>query len=241
MIKRPFKKKWLNSSLLILVLMCFHLNAQNDSEDFNTWTGLALDYELNKDWKIGIEGQLRMEDNVSEIDQYFGEIGVQYKLLADFKLAAGLRYVRNNDHRGSIQGYENHLRYNVDVSYKHKIERVGLKYRLRYQNKNELGISIDDGDLIKHGIRFKGTINYNFKNWKLDPKLSSEIFNRFEKNDPYNGFNKYRISVGTNYKLKNIGELNLSYLFEKEFDVLNPQMVHIISLKYGYIIKKSKK
>lgn len=234
------RKFWLISALQFMSLMSIHLYAQVDNEDLNTWTAITLDYELNEDWKISIEGQLRMEENVSEIDQYFGEIGIQYNLPADFKLATAIRFIRNNDRKGNIQGYENHLRYNIDMRFKHKIDKVELKYRLRYQNKNELGISTDNGDLLKHGIRLKTTVGYKFKNWKLDPEVAGEIFNRFEKNDPNNGFNKYRISLGTNYKIKKIGELSLTYLFEREFNISNPQTLHIISLKYGYSLKRNK-
>ncbi len=149
----------------------------------------------------------------------------------------GFRYIRNNDTNGNIQGYENFFRYNIDLSYRHKLDRLGLKYRVRYQNRNEIGLSSSEGDIARQRFRFKTTFDYNIRNWKLDPELSGELFNGFRKNGTENGFDKYRISLGTSYKVKKIGRFSLFYRLEKEFNVTNPETLNILSFKYTYTIK----
>lgn len=209
--------------------------AQQD-EDFNIWSAAELRYELDKNWSFGIEGQIRLKENVSVIDEYFGEISVQRKLSKGFRLRNGFRFIRENDNQGNIQGYENHIRFHLDLIYKHDLDRLTFKYRLRYQNKNELGITRRGGDYAAQRIRLKTTGEYDFRNWKLDPELSGEIFNSFEKKGSENGFDKFRINFGTTIRINKKNDINLLYRFEKEFNVLNPDSFHILSIKYNYTI-----
>ena len=120
--------------------------------------------------------------------------------------------------------------------YKHQINNFKIGYRLRYQNKNELGVSSDEGDVAKQNIRFKSSLEYNFKHWKFDPKFSAEIFNRIQDGSD-NGFSKYRLTLGTDYKIKGFGKLGVFYRFEKDLNVDFPDTTNILGLKYMYSFK----
>lgn len=223
--------------ILITMLLSNITYAQNeDISDWGLWSAIGLNYELNKKWSFGLEQQLRLKEDFSAVDEYFTQLEAGYKVFKNFKIGGGLRYIRENDNQGNIQGYENHFRFNIDASYKHKFDRVSLRYRLRYQNKNELGISSNDGDYPNQNIRLKGAIKYNLKNWSLDPKFSAEIFNRFQEGED-NRFNKYRLTFGTDYEIKNFGEIGLFYRMEKELNVNSPETKNIVGLKYIYTFK----
>lgn len=227
------KKIWFST---LLVCMLFIANGfsqdENDTSDLENWTAINLKYKLNKKWSFDIEGQLRLKEDISEISEYFTELNTTYSISKGFKIGAGIRYIKENDNVGKIQGYEDHFRFHVDASYKHKINDFTLKYRLRYQNKNELGV--DDYD--NQHFRFKTSLEYNFKNWKLDPIISGEIYNHLEKGEE-NGFDKYRITLGTEYKFKEMGTLGLFYRIEKELNETIPETTNIIGLKYSYTFK----
>ena len=109
-----------------------------DTDDLESWTSIGLKYKLNKKWSFGLEEQLRLDENISEVSKYFTELDAEYSISKSFDIGGGLRYIRNNDNKGNIQGYENHFRFHVDATYKHKINALSLKYRLRYQNKKLL-------------------------------------------------------------------------------------------------------
>ena len=210
-----------------------------DVKDLESWTSIGLKYKLNKKWSFELEEQLRLDENISEIGEYFTQLNAEYSISKNFDIGGGLRYIRENDNKGNIQGYENYFRFNLDASYKHKINNFSIKYRLRYQNKNELGVSTDDGDYAKQNLRFKTSIGYDIKKWKLDPKFSAEIFNHFEEGED-NGFSKYRLTLGTDYKIKNFGKIGLFYRMEKELNVDIPETTNIIGLKYTYTLKNKK-
>ncbi len=110
---------------------------------------------------------------------------------------------------------------------------MDLGFRLRYQNKNELGISSLAGDYPSQKIRLKSSLKYNIRNWKFDPKLSAEIFHHFQTGEE-NKFNKYRITIGTDFKIWRLGELGIYYRLERELNVFNPLTANILRIKYVY-------
>ena len=221
--------------VLIIVFQVFFSKpviAQSNT-DFQAWSAIELKYKPNKKLSFGLEAQWRLKENASITDQYFAELTSEYEIFDNFKLGVAIRFIRDNDTKGNIQGYENYIRVHLGVSYTHKIERIKLKYRVRVQNKNELGVSKIEGDYNKQGIRFKINMEYNIRNWKLDPKISGEIFHPFEKGES-TSFNKYRISFGTEYKLKGIGKINLYYRIENKINTEFPDTTNILELKFTY-------
>lgn len=224
----------------LMLISCLAYGQTQGDRDWASWNTIGIDYKANDKWSFSLEEQLRLKENISAIDNYFTQLSANYELFNDFEIGVGIRYIRENDNQGAVQGYENFFRFQVELNYKHKFNNFKIGYRLRYQNKNELGVSYDEGDFPNQNIRFKTSIGYNIKNWSLDPKLSAEIFNRFQEGKE-NGFNKYRLTVGTDYKIKNFGKIGAFYRYEKDLNVDLPDVTNIIGLKYTYSIKRSKK
>lgn len=205
--------------------------------DLETWTSGKLNIKMNKKWHSGLTGQVRMDENSSELKNYFFQGNLDHKLFKGFWLSGGLRYITRNDNEGNTQGFEHYLRYQLDFIYKHDIKRLDFKYRLRYSNRNEIGVSLDDGDTHVQYFRLKAGLDYNIKKWKFDPELSGEIFNRQVNGGFNNGFDAYRITFGTSYKIKGVGKIGLAYRMEREFDSYYPMTTNIIRIKYAYTLK----
>lgn len=228
-------KLWITTLILCTLFISNGFSQDDDDyKDLESWTAVNLKYKLTKKWAFDLEAQIRLKDDISEISEYFGELNTTYAVSKKFKLGGGIRYIKENDNVGNVQGYEDHFRFHFDASYKHKINDFSLKYRLRYQNKNELGVD----DYNNQHIRLKAAVGYNIKNWKLDPKFAAEIFNHFEKGEE-NGYNKYRLTFGTEYKFKKMGTIDLFYRIQKELNETNPETTNIIGLKYSYTIKNN--
>ena len=233
------KFKYHNYSKIVTFVLFILITSTGFSQtvkDFETWSAIGIEYKLTKKWDFGLEEQLRLKNNSSEVDEYFTQLNINYEAFDNFEFGGGLRYIKVNDNQGNTQGYENHFRFHLDASYKHKINNFSLKYRLRYQNKNELGVSNSNGDYANQHIRFKTSIGYNIKRWKLDPTFSAEIYNHFEEGKE-NGFDKYRLTVGTTYKMKKTGKFKLFYRVEKKINVVYPKTIDIIGFSYTYILK----
>ncbi|WP_027419321.1 DUF2490 domain-containing protein [Crocinitomix catalasitica] len=200
--------------------------------DLETWSRIGLDLKLNKKWSMGIDQQLRLKHNSSLIDQILTDIDVKYKLSKQFYFGAAIRYIAD---RKSDLSYDNDFRYNFDLGYKHKMDRFSLDYRLRYQNKNEIGLSKALGDEAIHGLRFRLNAEYDFKDWKLDPYFSTEIFS-----DPSHfrdGLSKARFTLGTDYSIIKSGKLGVFYRIEREIGETYPKTTYIVGAKFTYTIK----
>lgn len=225
--------------LLKLMLLVSVLSYGQDTKtllvrDFETWSGINLKYKVNKKWAMALKSQLRLENNSSEISQYFGQFDLKYALSKHFDLVGGFRYIRKNDNSGDVQGYKNRVRYQFDGIYSHKLNDFNFKYRVRYQNRNE--VDADENDEAKKAIRFKAGFSYNIKKWKLDPEVSGEVFRSLgEESDQQ--FEKYRLTIGTSFKVHKAAKVAVFYRFENELNTTNPVAVNILGAKYTYSLK----
>lgn len=220
----------------VFVLTTFFIQnnyAQNDDlNDWESWNSIGLKYKLNKKWSFELEEHLRLKENISEIDKYFTQLGANYKINKHFQVGAAARYISENDNSGKVQGYENYFRYHLEAIYDHKINDFSFEYRFRYQNKNELGVD----DYANQHLRLKAAVTYNIKHWKLDPEISGEIFDHIEKGE-VDGFDRYRLTIGSNYNMKEYGSIKFYYRYKKQLNESYPEAKNIIGLKYTYTIK----
>jgi hypothetical protein len=221
----------------LICLFCFTIVHAQTSEtievsDLETWTSIQFEYELNKKWSFELEEQLRLKNNSSELASYFTEFSTTYKLPYSLKLGLGFRYNRANDNKGAKQGIRESFRYQFDVSYKHKWNDFELDYRLRYQNSQQFSFTESIGKDAVHKMRFKTSIDYSIKDWKLDPSVSLEVFNQLSGSQT--GFDAFRITAGTDYKIKKFGKIGLYYRLERELNVDYPKTTHIIGFQYKY-------
>jgi len=226
-------------TLVLVILFCFlneFAHAQGE-QNLASWTSLELGYKIDKNWDIGLEGQLRLKENLEEIDEYFTQFTIRREVFKGFRLGVGLRYIRENDNRGNVVGYENHFRFHIDASYRHKLGPLRIGYRLRYQDKNELGVTTEEGDFGLRRIRFKTGLEYKIKGWPLDPEFTAEIFSRFQKEENTE-IDKYRLSLATSYDLKKAGSIGVFYRFEGSIGEEVKDKLNIIGLKYKYTFRR---
>lgn len=203
------------------------------TQDFETWTTIGAKFKPNKKWTLGLEQGLRLQQNSSITDQVLTELNIKWQPIKLVEVGLGTRYTLN---RGNNEEFDNDFRWNLDIALKHKIKRFDFKYRIRYQNKNEIGLSKVDGDINKNYLRIKLATKYNIKNWKFDPEFSGEIFRDLTK---YTGsFDKIRWTIGTSYNFKRAGEIGLYYRMERDLGVNYPKTTSIIGLNYVYTFKK---
>ena len=99
-------------------------------------------------------------------------------------------------------------------------------------------MSTTDGDYFKNYLRLKAGVKYNIKDWKFDPKFSTEIFRDMTK--VTGGFDKLRFTLGTSYDLKKFGEFGAYYRLERELGFSYPKTTSIVGLNYVYTFKKRK-
>lgn len=219
----------MKNSLFSLLFLFFSVNILAQTEivtrDLESWSAISLNKDFSKKFGINLEQSLRMYDNSSKIDQYFNNLDLNFKLAKGFSLSGGMRFIGDQDKDGN--DYDYHFRFNGDINYKHSLDRFTFKYRMRFQTRNELGYTRDEGDFLRNTFRLRAGVKYDFKGWKLDPELSYELF-RESGRYLVSSWDKYRISFSTQYKFNSMITLSGFYRFERELGSLFPQSTNII-------------
>lgn len=237
----PIKKLFAFSLFLLMSSAMF---AQDSVlvRDLETWSGVTLKKSfLDKKLDFALTQEFRFSDNSTYLNNYFTELTAGYEIFKGFEVGLGYRFIRN--HRGD-NGYRNENRFNTDISYKHKIDRFTLDYRLRYQYRSILKAEDDEDPIQKYRFRLK--LKYNIKNWKLDPYISSEVFYAKEVDrvnyvptitevNNISGFQKMRFTIGTDFKINKTFEVGGFYRIERDFKTYplvyyTPGTYHIIGL-----------
>lgn len=205
------------------------------TQDLESWSKIGFKFKPHKKFSIGLDQGFRFNKNSTILDQMFTEASFKLKATDKLKFGLGLRYISD---RGGNDLFDNDFRLNLDAIFKHKVSDFTLQYRFRYQNRNEIGLSSEEGDYFKNYIRLKVGVKYNIKDWKFDPKFSTEIFRDLTK--VTGGFDKLRFTLGTSYDLKKYGELGIYFRLEKELGASYPKTTNIVGLNYVYTFKKRK-
>lgn len=207
--------------------------AQNLS-DTEGWSSIEVGLNISKKLSFSVSEHLRYRNKISTMSNYFTQLETSYQLFKDFNLGGGVRFIRENDDVGNIQGLETHFRYQFEINYKHDLKMLTLFYRLRYQHKNELGLPKEEVNIPNEYIRFRMGLGYKLNDLGIGLRLKGELFNQIQKENLENGFNRYRLTLDTYKKFKNFGKVTLFYGFQKNFNRIELKQKSIIGIKYKY-------
>ncbi len=224
---------------ITFILIPWHNYAQDGAtivtSDLESWSSIGIKYKPSKKTTIGLDQELRLKQNSTLVDQTFTELSFGYKLSKSFYAGLSARFILD---RGAKSPFEKDLRLQIDFGYKHKKNDFTFNYRLRFQNRNELGLTTSEGDYFKNHLRLKASINYNINNWKFDPTFSTELFRDLTR---YNGgFDQFRFTLGTDYSFKKMGEIGLFYTYQRELGATYPKNTFVAGFNYTYTFKKKK-
>jgi Protein of unknown function (DUF2490) len=226
--------------VLVLGLLASHHaygqgTTTDETADLEGWASAELRYKFNKQWMFSAEEQLRLKNDISEVDKYFSQLGVRYNSPRGISLDGGYRWIRQNDTEGKIQGYESERRVHFSTSYGHKLGRFSLGYRVRYQSKQEVASTVSE-DPDRH-LRFRTRVRYNVPNWKPDPVFAAELY-RSVGGAADNEFDKMRLTLGTAWDAWGESKMGVFYRVERELGADEPQTTHILGWKLSYTLAR---
>lgn len=215
----------ITASLLFMGSNTIYSQDSTVVSDFEMWAGVSAKKSfLEQKLELKLTEEFRFDDNSTHLDQFFTELQGGYEIIDNLILGVGYRFIRNRKNSGGV----NEQRIFANLKYKYKFDRLSLSSRFRFQNHDEIGLKLLEGDEIttKYRLQLKG--EYNIKNWKLDPYISIEGFFAQEKRGvnyietitethKASGFEKIRFTLGTAYKFNKLIHLNAFYRIEQEF------------------------
>ena len=240
-----FKEKIKPFILTTLCIVSFtQLNAQ-ESNDLEGWSSVQLDVKATEKLSFSAAEHLRYKNDISTLNTYFTQLETNYEIFKGFQLGAGVRFIKKNDDIGNKQGIESHFRYQIDARYKHRVKQFNLSYRFRYQNKNELGLSEEEGDIAKEQLRFMMDIGYKLKPIGIVFKLKGELFDNISKGSGSKVINRNRFTIMASKRFNKVGKFSIFYRVQETIKPQeNPLTIidfttvskRIIGLKYSYLL-----
>lgn len=217
---------------LAIILNAFIYVAAQETKvvgDLQLWTGVKVAKTFAKDWTISLEEEVRLKNNISQVNNYFTEAGLRYRINKNFSLGAAYRFTRDQKKDSS---YVNQSRYHFDLRYKGKIDFLTIYYRVRYQ-KESGELEIFDS-AVPYARYFRNRLGIRMNNLKyIEPYATAEIFQVFT---PYFSpeFYYYRIVAGVGIEPGNFGEFKLAWGFNRELSSSNPAMIYMFRVNYTY-------
>ena len=234
-------------TFFICLLIFSNLMLAQSSNDLEGWSSVQLNVRASDKIAFSISEHLRYRNDITTVSTYFTQVEGSYEVVKDFELGVGVRFIKKNDDVGKKQGIESHFRYQFDASFKHDIKKIDLYYRLRYQNRNELGFSEEEGDIAKEQLRLQFGVGYKVRPVDIIFKLNTEFFNTFVEKTVGNKIDRQRFTLSASRKFNRFGKIALFYRLQDDFnvqlknDAKGTVSKSILGFKYSYNLDFRKK
>ena len=237
---KALKQKYFSFALIVFSTLSVQMTIAQNNSDLEGWSSVGLNLKATKKLSFSVSEHLRSRNDISTVKNYFTQIKANYEVLKNFELGGGIRYITRNDDVGNKQGLESFFRYQFDASYTQKINQIGVLLRLRYQNKNQLGMSEEEGDIAQEFIQTRIGLRYKIKAVKLNVRLFAEHFNQPNNPKLEHTETRTRYTLKLSRKFKKIGAFTVFYGIQE--NNLNQEKTNksFLGLKYAYTIDFSK-
>ena len=220
------RNKTLTGIFLVAFLQVASSGLLAQENDAGLWTSVTIEKEVVKDLDLIVTEEVRFNENITEAGAILTDAGLEYKIWKGFR--AGLFY-RYTCRRRIDDSYSRLHRVYSDLAYKQKIRRFELGYRARFQVQYKDFSTSETGHVPEWYFRQKLSVSYNTKS-RFDPYLGCELWYWI---DPvWSRFDNLRLTAGVNVRITKIHSVDLGYLVNKEFNVVDPLTSWVVFAGY---------
>ena len=209
--------------LFVSLVVPSFVSAQVKVRDLEAWAGVKVRKKLGKNWSLSLEEYLRMEHNMSQLDEFFTEFNAAYNLLPDVKLGLGIRGIRHKTSSGDL---ESRMRFHLESEYSHGIKKTDLSFRLRYQSRYDA-----DEQQPLNVLRLKTGIRWNPRSFPVDPYSSLEASFRMPGRSD-TGYPDMRWALGCIWKINKTHYLRFFYHLEWNNEEYYPLWINRFGMRY---------
>lgn len=210
-------------------LFVFFSIAYSQEKDFGLWLDAGVEAKIIKGLKAEFNQEVRLAENASRLDKTLTDIGVNYAFNRYFGMGVFYRFTASNDKTSGVIGIH---RVYTDLSLKYKIHRFSFNWRSRFQTEDFESTAFEKKYPAWYN-RNKFSCKYNIPKIPLNPFISYEAFYQVNKSLG-NKFDKYRATLGIDYKLFTSHTISIWYMIQQEMNVTDPTTSYILGLEYSY-------
>jgi len=203
------------------------------SNDAGIWNTFTIQHDLNKKNTISIDQELRFKENYSQVNLFYTQLSVAYKITKSWKIEPSFRHIDKVKNDGTLS-FRN--RFSVDLTYKKKIKKFSFSQRGRYQMEYRDIFTSKQKWLNEKYFRLRTLLEYT-GNERFQPYYSCEF--RYQIDVPgsdvqFNGnWHRIRNVLGVNIEINKKQTLNIYYLVQNEFNISPPENSYITGLQYS--------
>lgn len=222
-------------SVLILILLSFSFTVLAQSEsDLALWSNIYLSKKINKRFLAHLNTQSRFNENISQLNLVYGDVGITTRLNKNLKFSVDYVYVRKAVVPDEFSSSRH--QYYAFIAAKREWGRAALHYRLMIQGQIKDVQSSDKGRYPEYTLRNKATFKYDL-NIYLTGYLAQELFSPLDGNSPYEispfYLNRSRTTAGIFYNISTSSAFELYYMFQSNFNVKRPNFTYVIGLGFN--------
>jgi len=217
-------------------LYCFLLffigatDLQGQVEDFQSWWELELNKEISGKLDLNGELELRFKNNSLQYNRTQLTLGASYDFSDYFRLGGGARTVFVMDGERRLHA---RFRFHMDGVGSYDLSGFDLSLRIRLQYGFE-------DVLVFRYFRFNELVNRN--RLKVAHHIFGTRFGWFASVESWHGSTiesqwltfAMRYSVGARFSPNFTSRFSLRYILEDEFNVTNPEQLHVVVVGYTY-------
>ena len=219
-------------AVLLLLLCTVFIPTLSHADDAGLILNAGASHKIKKGLNVDIESEFRSRNNFRTADRVSLGASISYKVLPWLKASGGYELLIDNNHekityhsdgeynnwRPSYWGLRH--RFNVSLTASHKINRVEVSLRERWQYTYRPSKLIDNFDFDegmwedyqvrsknKHVLRSRLQLEWDIPKFKFDPYASVE-FHTSDRLD------KTRVIAGVEYTIKKTHGFKLFYRYQ---------------------------
>jgi hypothetical protein len=223
----------------LLFLFLFNASLLSAQGHGKLWleTGVKGDITKNLDWGVELSNRF----GIYGLETFFPQATLRYKVFKFMRVGLDYRAIFDKD---EFTNYLFSNRVNANLDLKQKISRFTVTGRIRYQYAfNGLRNNIYYDAEFDQAIRLKPGISYDVKDSPFSVSASAEFFYNPQYMEGGQQFTKLRVWSGLGYSLefgekknKQVFDLGLGYIMDRQLNVAEPRLNHILNLSVTYNI-----
>ncbi|MDP5140803.1 MAG: DUF2490 domain-containing protein [Spirosomaceae bacterium] len=194
--------------------------------DLQLWTGVALSKKINKKLGVDLNLESRIDNNISQVGQYFVEATADYKVLPFLKAEVDYRYVFRNPTEDLTQ---NQRISGMLIFSKELSKKSELKFRTAYQYEAEPTAELGSEQFWRNRLELEHKLS---KKW--DSSLKGELW--YDTIDR-KAFDRYRITAGVDYEFVKNNVIQIFAAYQKELNrnnIKNVDIEYITGVRYKF-------
>ena len=147
--------------------------ACSQDNDFGIWYGAGAEKELVKNLDLGLDASVRTYDNASKIEEFFFDIGLNYKF--NKYLSAAVTY-RFTEFMEDDDSFHPRHKWFADLKGKLPLGDLDISARLRFQKRYKTYFE-DENDRESRDVgRIRLKILYDIPSFPANPYIAAELF-----------------------------------------------------------------